>query len=134
MLYWQSNKKEKKGIHDNMRKETSKIVQALLNGKPATAARTHTDGTSLFLHGNKIATLERYPFGGTKSVTMTLAGWGTPTTRERLNGLLQSLAHRIGGQPTLAHFSQQKGKQFFTDVNGNKKEVDTFEEITIKCY
>lgn len=122
-----------------MRKEAQRIVNALLNGKPATAARIHTDGTSLFLHGNKIATLERYPqaeavggegspLGGIKSVTMTLAGWGTPTTRERLNGLIRSLPFSGG------YFSQQKGKQYFTDVNGNKKEIDTLEEITVKCY
>ena len=69
-----------------MRKETAKIAAAFKAGKPAKAARTHTDGQSVWLHGNLIAQRRDDGF-----VMMTLAGWNSPTTRERLNGIAQVL-------------------------------------------
>ena len=117
-----------------MKKETQTICQALLDEKPKSAARTSTDGESLFLHGNKIATLERYPYGGIKKVTMTLAGWGTVTTRERLNGLIQSIAWRANGAYTRAGFSQKKGKQYYTDPNGNVREINPHDTVTLFVY
>lgn len=44
-------------------------------------SNTHTDGTALFLHGNKIAEWR----GG--ELWITNAGWSSNTTKERLNGL-----------------------------------------------
>jgi len=84
-----------------MRKETKLIVTAFLAGKAASAARTKTNGTTLFLHDNPIAWHEK---DGT--IAMTLAGWPTPTTRERLNGLCE-LA--IGKRP----FGQEHHDQRF---------------------
>ena len=66
-----------------MRKESLKIANAFANGTPAAAARTNTDGQTIWLHGNRIAQREQ-----DGSVWVTLAGWGTVTTRERLNTLL----------------------------------------------
>ena len=66
-----------------MRQETQKIMSAFLRGQKASAARTNTDGHSVWLHGNLIA--ER---GATKT-WFTLAGWPTVTTRDRVNGLLE---------------------------------------------
>ena len=66
-----------------MRQETQKIMSAFLKGESATAQRTHTDGHSVWLHGNLIA--ER---GATKT-WFTLADWPTVTTRDRINGLLE---------------------------------------------
>ena len=66
-----------------MRQETQKIMSAFLKGEKASAQRTHTDGRSVWLHGNLIA--ER---GATKT-WFTLAGWPTVTTRDRVNGLLE---------------------------------------------
>ncbi len=63
-----------------MRQESAKIARAFLAKRQAKAARTHTDGHALYLHGNRIAW--RNADG---SVSLTLAGWGTPTTRDRLN-------------------------------------------------
>ena len=54
----------------------------------------------MYLHGNEIA----YMHDG--ELLVTLAGWPTPTTRERLNGLLQTL----GFNET---FFQQNHSQFF---------------------
>lgn len=42
----------------------------------------------VFLHGNHIATLR------SNGVDFTLAGWNTPTTRSRLNAILQEFAPR----------------------------------------
>ena len=40
----------------------------------------------LYLHGNLIANFNQIQ----KGLYFTLAGWNTPTTRERLNGLLET--------------------------------------------
>ena len=40
---------------------------------------------AMYLHGNRIA--YQHLDGG--NLRVTLAGWGTPTTRERVNGLLE---------------------------------------------
>jgi len=68
-----------------MRRETSKIMNAFYRGLPARAARTHTDGQTVWLHNNRIAW--RNTEG---NICFTLAGWPTTTTRERINGLLST--------------------------------------------
>jgi len=62
-----------------MRKVTSQIRDAWLAGRSKTVGNTFTDGCSVFLHGNEIIRLR---LDGT--VGARLAGWNTPTTRERL--------------------------------------------------
>ena len=86
-----------------MRKITEKTISAFLAGKKAMVGNTTTDGVVLLLHGNRIA--ERMPNG---SIMATLAGWGSPTTRERLNGLCELL-----GLGRL--FRQSKNVQHFRD-------------------
>ena len=65
-----------------MRKVTEEIKKAFEQGKSLKKGNTRTDGTSVFLHGNEI--VKRDPSG---LVLVTLAGWNTPTTRERVNGI-----------------------------------------------
>ena len=65
-----------------MRKVTQQIKEAFDAQKPRAVGNTMTDGQAVFLHGNKI--IERRKYG----VYFTLAGWNTPTTRERINGIL----------------------------------------------
>ena len=85
-----------------MRAETKKIVTAFLSHKPAKGKRTHTDGASLWLHDNRIA---RHDDNG---ICMTMCGWGSPTTRERLNGICDMfVGHR--------HFHQKNHEQFYGD-------------------
>jgi len=84
-----------------MRKVTEVTVKAFLAGQSRTMQNTTTDGTRLLLHGNLIA--EKMPDG---SIMATLAGWGSPTTRERLNGLCQEL-----GMGRMFH--QSKHVQFY---------------------
>lgn len=67
-----------------MRKVTREIVEAFRRWNKKTIGNTSTDGKSIFLHGNEIATKDR---NGVKGIFITSAGWETNTTKERLNGL-----------------------------------------------
>ena len=88
-----------------MRKITKLAVRAFIEGRKfnrdntsVVVARTgYGDVKRLLLHGNIIAIQDL--FSNTRdpskslmrtkgNLQITLAGWGTPTTRERLNGLL----------------------------------------------
>lgn len=97
-----------------MRKETKDIMTAFLRRASRRCQRTMTDGDAVYLHGNRIAWRE--PNG---DISMTLAGWCTPTTRERLNGLCLLL---IDCKP----FNQRKFEQFYHD-----DPIDTRQVITI---
>ena len=97
-----------------MRKETRDIMTAFLQRKSCTRARTQTNGDIVTLHGNKIAWRE--PDG---SISMTLAGWGTPTTRDRLNGLCFLMMNK---HP----FHQVRGVQYYDDYK-----IDTTQVITV---
>ena len=65
-----------------MRKITREIVAAFMNREKKTIGNSRTDKTTLYLHDNAIA---MHCLDG--SMKITTAGWNTPTTRERLNGL-----------------------------------------------
>ena len=65
-----------------MRKITKEIVAAFMNRETKTIGNSYTNGTTLYLHGNPIA---RHSCIGV--IEVSTAGWNTPTTRERLNGL-----------------------------------------------
>ena len=67
-----------------MRKITEEISTAFLGSRRLYKDNTTTDGSEIRLHGNLIA------YWSTDStVAVTLAGWNSITTRERLNGLLE---------------------------------------------
>ena len=66
-----------------MRKVTQKIANAFINGESLKIKNTETDGQSVWLHGNMIA---RKTDNG---LEVTLAGWNTVTTRERVNGICE---------------------------------------------
>ena len=71
--------------------------------------------TVLYLHNNIIALKNHNDSDG---VLLTLAGWGTPTTRERLNGLLAMLGHPGVG------FSQRKGEQYLRTTSAGRQVAD----------
>jgi hypothetical protein len=66
-----------------MRKVTEEIAKAFKKGINKTIGNTATLDGAVFLHGNKIAKIED------GALLMSLAGWNTPTTRERLNGIAE---------------------------------------------
>ena len=68
-----------------MRKVTAKIRAAFIRGHSLSVGNTTTNGESVFLHGNEIL----YKSKDGAKVYGSMAGWNTPTTRERLNGITQ---------------------------------------------
>jgi hypothetical protein len=65
-----------------MRKITEKVCGAFCQKRSASSGNTKSTGDTLTLHGNRIA---QWMDDGRLQVT--LAGWNTPTTRERINGI-----------------------------------------------
>ncbi len=71
-----------------MRKITREAIEAFEAGKDFKKANTEVTSGDLLLHGNKIAEhTSLFKNDGIRSINITLAGWNTNTTRERLNGL-----------------------------------------------
>lgn len=68
-------------IQKPMRKITSDIVGAFLERRTRSSGNTHTDGQTLWLHGNRIA------WHTPEGIMITLCGWPSVTTRERLNAI-----------------------------------------------
>ena len=86
-----------------MRKITTEIVNAFMRGDSKTMGNTRTDGDAIYLHDNAIAWRDG------RDVVITLANWGTVTTRERLNGLLNTIAPHLGAvQRNHAQFIQNR--------------------------
>lgn len=87
-----------------MRKESLYVCKAFIKRERCRRKNSKTDGTTLFLFDNPIAW-----HNADGSITMTLAGHGTPTTRDRLNTLCWLLYQR---RP----FHQHKNEQYFDDT------------------
>lgn len=66
-----------------MKKVTQLVVSQWLMRKKFRRDNTHTDGTTLYLHGNPIAKID----DNDGLVYVRSAGWETKTTKERLNGI-----------------------------------------------
>ena len=64
-----------------MRKITKEIVAAFMNRECKRIGNSRTDGKAFYLHENPIAVHL------SEGINITTAGWNTPTTRERLNGI-----------------------------------------------
>lgn len=85
-----------------MRKVTSEAVHAFYNRTNYKSGNTQVrvdkddDSAVLLLHGNAIATID-----AAHRVFITLAGWNSPTTRERLNGLNHVRVNTKQGQAYL---------------------------------
>jgi len=97
-----------------MRKVTSDIKQAFEQGTPLKVGDTRTDGTSVFLHGNEII---RRDISGL--VFATLAGWNTPTTRERVNGITGMGFHQVGFVACINGEPVSEDDWFVKTVNGD---------------
>ena len=79
-----------------MRKVTQQIKQAFERGEAKTVGNTTTDGNTVWLHGNAI--VKRDADG---LVRWSLAGWNTPTTRERVNGIANAGVCQYKFEPVL---------------------------------
>jgi len=93
-----------------MRKITEKTVKAFLAGNNCTVGNTSTDGESLWLHGNKIAWKEN------GKIYISSCGWETPTTKDRLNGLLDILGKDRIYQVNFTWYRGLDDKPFFNGM------------------
>jgi len=106
-----------------MRRITEQAVEAFWNRTPFRKDNTEVrvDGdVYMLLHGNVIAKWAPDEIGG-DDLSVTLAGWPTPTTRERLNGIL--------GSEGCAVF-QRDGEQFF-EIDGNTFKIGDSDWVSI---
>jgi len=81
-----------------MRVITRKIKEAFEQGKSLKIGNTETDGNRVWLFGNLIIQRQE----DTGKVWATLAGWNTPTTRERVNGIAGLGVYQKDFSPMLA--------------------------------
>jgi len=102
-----------------MRQVTADIRRAFYAGKKKTSNNTVTDGARVWLHGNMIA--EHYKTDTLDGIRVSLAGWNTVTTRDRVNGLLDSIAPgRFVQRNHGAYFSDwrcEDGKEVLTAID-----------------
>lgn len=111
-----------------MRKITQNAASAFIASQPFAAGNTTVSveaendavTTKLLLHGNIIAKKR----SDRETVQMTLAGWPTVTTRERLNGLLRSYGMSDA-------FCQRNYGQLFGFVGGQERSIDANEWINV---
>ena len=103
-----------------MRRETQKIMNAFYRGLPARAARTHTDGQTVWLHNNTIAWRSN-----DNDISFCLAGWPTTTTRERINGLLTTFGWGRWG------VSQRNHEQWLVHHAEKVTEIGDYEVISL---
>jgi len=75
-----------------MKKITEQSIKCFLNNKKFSSGNmkvtVNTEKCSLLLHGNEIA------FLSANGIYISDCGWQTTTTKERLNGLLDTLGKR----------------------------------------
>ena len=108
-----------------MRKISKQIAQAFNQGKTKSIGNTSTNGHQVFLHGNLIAW--RSP-GNT--LELTLAGWPTVTTRERLNAILCTEGYNVNaGESYGFYFNQKNHNQYFSKVSFNGYERSTVSNL-----
>jgi len=94
-----------------MRKISQNIATSFFAGKPLHIDNTYTDGKKVFLHSNLIAK-KIHP----DKLEISLAGWPTVTTRERLNSILNVFG--------FDHYIQQvEGKQYIVNEEADSKHI-----------
>ena len=115
-----------------MRKIEERMVEALQQGKSLSLANTRVtrrqktevgNASTVYLHGNLIAVVywnehRKGPMNraySVDSIDCTLAGWGTVTTRSRLNAICR-------GFGMASRFGQRKGQQYFDDQRINAED------------
>jgi hypothetical protein len=109
-----------------MRTIEEKMLAAIRASKSARLGNTVVEaipGTGawrVFLHGNLIAN------GGRVGMSFTLASWGTPTTRSRVNALLAVFAR---GNARV--FQRAHGQMF--QQGGEARAIGTSEWVTPAC-
>lgn len=103
-----------------MKTITKEIATAFIAGKAKSLNNTTTNGREVFLFNNLIA---RKMEDGTSRVS--LAGWNTPTTRERVNGILRLAGSSKG-------ISTKKGQaKLYDRATGLTVDISSDDWITV---
>lgn len=76
-----------------MRNISRVIANAFADRRSKSISNTHTDGEGFYLHGHKIAFWDEDHNG--EILSFSMCGWGTVTTRERLNSLFHVLGFNM---------------------------------------
>jgi hypothetical protein len=105
-----------------MRTIEQQMINAIRDGKSRSLGNTRVEVDALgnwrvYLHNNLIAN------GGSREFSFTLAGWGTTTTRSRVNALLAARAQGC------ARVYQSKGAQHFSQW-GKSIAIDSDDWVT----
>ena len=100
-----------------MRNVSRVIAQAFNDRRTKTISNTHTDGEGFFLHGHKIAFWDEDHNG--EILSFNMCGWGTVTTRERLNSLFYVLGVVTFGRGNLSLPKYEATKQGWLDEVSN---------------
>lgn len=104
-----------------MRKITEKIAECFNAGVSLTMGNTRTDGEKVWLFGNLIAEAD-HQLGILK---ITLCGYDTATTKERLNGIMRKFG--VDGH------IYSKNKHYILEINGKRvADFNPFSLVTIK--
>jgi len=88
-----------------MRNVSKKFAEAFVKRYDRKFSNCHTDGENGFLFGNKISIFTNMQ--GNVNITLTMAGYGTVTTRDRLNAILTEINSSW-------RFHQRKHKQYLS--------------------
>lgn len=104
-----------------MRKVTEQIATAFKNYRKCTIGNTMTDGQSVWLHGNRIVWRDPDSLSGLK---ISMCDWPTPTTRERINGILSTLGSDVG-------LAQRNHTQGFIYSDGSFEPIDESKSYSV---
>ena len=111
-----------------MRVTTERICNAFESRRTLTLGNSRTDGTSLWLFGNKIAEWRE------DGIWITNAGWNSNTTKERLNGLTGVSIQQTAGS---WYLNDNLWQGEWTSVNENNgirptpQEVEHFDTTSV---
>ncbi len=92
-----------------MRKITEQACYAFENGAVYKNGNTFVRDGQMLLHGNVIAEWNSLFNTMNKTINITLAGWNTNTTRERLNGL-QGVSIKVKNDKTFLNGKEWDGE------------------------
>lgn len=101
-----------------MTQTARRIARAFKEGRALRVKNTITDGQSVHHHGHCIA----FRSASTGTISANMCGWGTVTTRDRLNAI-----HREFNQYGIG-FSQRDFGQFY-----NGKPIGVYDTVTIRA-
>jgi len=114
-----------------MRKVSKEIAKAFIENRKRSMGNSWTEIGAIYLHDNKIAWWEDSHPDHYKNkhihLCFSMCGWGTPTTRERLNSLFSLLFESDDV------YIQQKNYAQWLTINNRQIEIDEDAIYVLRC-